>query len=100
MSEWNQSPLYNKPDYVVCTCMGGMYSEILAAIDAGHASFDKLSEYLLVGTGCNSCIGEIEQILHDFSKMKKFLKKESRILLNICFTKELRREIQEKLQKK
>lgn len=65
MDNNNQSPLYNKPDYVVCTCMGVMYSEILAAIDAGHASFDKLSEYLLVGTGCNSCVGEIKEILKE-----------------------------------
>ena len=70
MDNTPKSLLYNRPDYVICTCMGVMYSEILAAIDAGHTSFDALSEYLLVGTGCNSCVGEIEQILYDWKQLK------------------------------
>ena len=58
-----QSPLLQKPDYLVCTCMGVMYSEICQAIHNGDTTFEKLSESLLVGTGCNSCVSEIHEII-------------------------------------
>ena len=50
-------------DYLVCTCMGVMYSEICQAIDDGAHSFEALSECLGVGTGCSSCVAEVHQIL-------------------------------------
>lgn len=57
------SPLEKMPDYLVCACMCVMYSEIVDAIEAGARTFDALSAELLVGTGCNSCVAEIEQII-------------------------------------
>lgn len=59
------SPLEKMPDYLVCACMCVMYSEIVAAIENGAKSFEDLSAELLVGTGCNSCVAEIEQILKE-----------------------------------
>jgi bacterioferritin-associated ferredoxin len=59
------SPLEKMPDYLVCTCMCVMYSEIIEAIDNGCKTFKDLSEQLLVGTGCNSCVAEIEQIIKE-----------------------------------
>ena len=50
-------------DYLICTCMGVMYSEICDAIDNGAHTFQDLSERLGVGTGCSSCVAEIGQIL-------------------------------------
>lgn len=61
----NQSPLLQKPDYLVCTCMGVMYSEIVKAIEQGNATFEQLQETLLVGTGCSSCVEEVNQILRE-----------------------------------
>ena len=58
-----QSPLEQKPDYLICTCMGVMYSEIIEAIAQGDTTFDALQDRLMVGTGCNSCVAEIEEIL-------------------------------------
>ena len=58
-----KSPLESRPDYLICTCMCVMYSDIVDAIKAGSKTFDDLSAELLVGTGCNSCVAEIEQIL-------------------------------------
>jgi len=51
------------PDYLVCTCMGVMYSEIKSAVENGSKSFDSLSDKLGVGTGCSSCVAEVEAIL-------------------------------------
>ncbi len=59
------SPLNSKPDYLVCTCMGVMYSEICAAIQEGDTTFEALSEKLGVGTGCNSCVEEVYNILKE-----------------------------------
>ncbi len=53
----------DRPDYLVRTCMGVMYSEIVEQIRAGNNTFEGLRDALLVGTGCNSCIPEIEDIL-------------------------------------
>ncbi len=64
------SPLEQMPDYLVCACMCVMYSEIKQAIEAGAKSFADLSAELLVGTGCNSCILEIEQILAEHQSNK------------------------------
>ncbi len=58
-----KSPLAQRPDYLVCTCMGVMYSEICEAIDQGSTDFEALKEVLMVGTGCSSCVAEIHEIL-------------------------------------
>ena len=50
-------------DYLVCTCMEVMYSQIVAAIDQGAGTFDQLSQELGVGTGCSSCVDEVHEIL-------------------------------------
>jgi len=60
-----KSSLLERPDYLVCTCMGVMYSEICDAIEDGYTTFDQLSEFLLVGTGCNSCVPEVKDILKE-----------------------------------
>ncbi len=58
-----KSPLHNKPDYLICTCMGVMASEIREAITQGSTDFESLSELLMVGTGGSSCIDEIGMLL-------------------------------------
>lgn len=50
-------------DYLVCTCMGVMASEICKSIETGSTTFQALSEDLMVGTGCSSCVDEVKQIL-------------------------------------
>ncbi len=50
-------------DYLVCTCMGVMYSDISDALKQGATTFQELSDQLGVGTGCSSCIAEVESIL-------------------------------------
>ena len=57
-------------DYLVCTCMGVMYSDICKAIDDGMQSFEALSENLGVGTGCSSCVQEVHQILQSRLKSR------------------------------
>ncbi len=61
----DQSPLLQKPDYLVCTCMGVMYSEIVNAVRSGATTYEQLQETLLVGTGCSSCVEEVHQILKE-----------------------------------
>ncbi|MDR3550915.1 MAG: (2Fe-2S)-binding protein [Candidatus Babeliales bacterium] len=58
-----KSLLSNKPDYLVCTCFGVMYSEICTAIKNGCKTFDSLQDSLMVGTGCSSCVSEVNDIL-------------------------------------
>ena len=58
-----KSPLHERPDYLVCTCFGVMYSEICAAIKNGAKNFDSLQDSLMVGTGCSSCVAEVKEIL-------------------------------------
>lgn len=60
----NKGLIEHKPDYLVCTCWGVMYSDIIAAIKAGATDFQALQDQLMVGTGCSSCVGEIMEILH------------------------------------
>jgi len=50
-------------DYVVCTCMEVTYSMILQEIQRGSNTFQKLSKTLGVGTGCSSCVEEVEEIV-------------------------------------
>lgn len=50
-------------DYLICTCMGVMKSEIIDAITRGATTFQALSDELGVGTGCTTCVEEINQIL-------------------------------------
>lgn len=70
MNDERRSPLAQRPDYLVCTCMGVMYSEIVDAIHGGADSFTALKEQLMVGTGCNSCVPEIHDILAEESASK------------------------------
>lgn len=60
-----KSPLLDRPDYLVCTCMGVMSSEIRDAIAQGCDTFEKLSLLLGVGSGCTSCVSEVELILSE-----------------------------------
>ncbi len=60
-----KSLLEHKPDYLVCTCMGVMASEIEEAIEQGSEDFEALSQTLMVGTGCSSCVQEVHEILQD-----------------------------------
>jgi bacterioferritin-associated ferredoxin len=53
----------SEPDYLICTCMGVMRSEIVNAIKNGSDTFKKLSEELGVGTGCSSCVAEVNSLL-------------------------------------
>jgi bacterioferritin-associated ferredoxin len=50
-------------DFLVCVCMGVMYSDISAAIERGDRSFKQLQDSLMVGTGCSSCHAEVREIL-------------------------------------
>jgi bacterioferritin-associated ferredoxin len=61
----HESLLLKRPDYLVCTCMGVMYSDICNQISAGSITFDQLSETLGVGTGCSSCVSEVHEILQE-----------------------------------
>lgn len=60
-----KSPLSQKPDYLVCTCFGVMYSEICQAIENGAITFEQIQEILMVGTGCTSCVQEVNDILKE-----------------------------------
>lgn len=55
-------------DYLVCTCMGVMHSDISSAIDQGASTFQELSDQLGVGTGCSSCVEEVKMILEQKKK--------------------------------
>ena len=59
------SPFLKKPDYLVCTCMEVMHSQIVDAIKDGADSFEKLSAQLGVGLGCSSCVEEVHAILKE-----------------------------------
>ena len=62
----HNSPLFDRPeqpDYLVCICMGVMHAEIVQAIKDGSQSIDALSDLLMLGTGCTSCIALVEEIL-------------------------------------
>jgi bacterioferritin-associated ferredoxin len=54
-----------KSDYLVCTCMGVMRSEIVDAIKNGADTYEQLQEMLGVGTGCSSCVPEVHEILDE-----------------------------------
>ena len=53
----------SEQDYLICTCMGVMKSEIIEAIKGGADTFKRLSEDLGVGTGCSSCVAEVNDLL-------------------------------------
>jgi len=42
-----------------------MYSQIIDAIKQGEDTFEKLSNFLGVGTGCSSCVDEVHEILKE-----------------------------------
>lgn len=65
-----KSPLELKPDYLVCICMDVMRSQIEQAIQLGCQDFKSLSQALGVGTGCNSCVEEVQEILLETMKNK------------------------------
>jgi NAD(P)H-nitrite reductase large subunit len=52
-----------RPDYLVCTCMAVMHSDIVDAIKSGATTYEALQDKLMVGTGCNSCVQEVHDIL-------------------------------------
>jgi len=58
-----KSFIEQRPDYVVCTCMGVMYSELCAAVRNGCTTFQSLADMYMVGSGCSSCVPEIYEIL-------------------------------------
>lgn len=62
------SPLSQRPDYLVCTCMGVMYSELYQAIQEGDTTFQALSDRFGVGTGCSSCVDEVIDMLKEHAK--------------------------------
>ena len=62
----SKSPLSLKPDYLICTCMAVMYSEICQAIERGCHDMPSLSQELLIGTGCSSCLAEVEALLKEY----------------------------------
>jgi bacterioferritin-associated ferredoxin len=64
----SESPLLKRPDYLVCTCMEVMYSQIVESIKSGTDTFEKLSDELGVGTGCSSCVDEVHFILKEEKK--------------------------------
>jgi len=59
-----------KDDYIVCTCMEVMHSQLVDAISKGDTTFNKLSDRLGVGTGCSSCVEEVNEILDEELKKK------------------------------
>ncbi len=61
----NKSPLLERPDYLVCTCMEVMCSQIVEAIKGGATTYQELSDQLGVGTGCSSCVDEVKEILKE-----------------------------------
>lgn len=67
MSE--KSLLSERPDYLVCTCMEVMYSQIVDAIEQGCNTFEELSDMLGVGTGCSSCVEEVYEILKEIKEV-------------------------------
>jgi NAD(P)H-nitrite reductase large subunit len=64
----SKSPLLQRPDYLVCTCLGVMYCDIVNEIKQGAGTYEKLQDILLVGTGCNSCVAEVKDILKEEMK--------------------------------
>ena len=59
----DKMPLMQRPDYLVCTCMEVMYSQIVQAIKDGEDSFEKLSAMMGVGTEYSSGLEEVYEIL-------------------------------------
>ena len=61
-----KSPLLQKPDYLVCTCMGVMHHDIVRECAQGACSYEAMQEKLLVGTGCSSCVAEVHEIIESY----------------------------------
>lgn len=51
------------PDTIICVCMEVTEQEIRNAIIEGANTVPALSKKLLIGTGCSSCICEVEAII-------------------------------------
>lgn len=59
-------PLYEqRPDAVICVCMEVTETEIRQAIRDGYKDLPLLSKKLLIGTGCSSCICEVQEIIKE-----------------------------------
>ena len=50
-------------DELVCQCMQVTRGEIVAAIRAGARTVDDLKEATQAGTGCGSCVFDLEDLL-------------------------------------
>ncbi len=61
------SPATGGGDALVCTCHEVTQSRIVAAIEAGAASTEALGRELRCGTGCGSCLPELEALLVEHS---------------------------------
>lgn len=68
-----QSPLLQKPDYLVCTCMGVMHHDIVRECLQGACTYESIQEKLLVGTGCSSCVAEVHEIIASCNRSQKKL---------------------------
>ena len=47
----------------VCVCAAVTDSEVAACLDAGADTVDEVGQRCLAGTGCGSCVEEIESLL-------------------------------------
>ena len=47
-----------------------MHSQLVDAISEGEDTFNKLSDRFGVGTGCSSCVQEVNEILKEELKKK------------------------------
>jgi bacterioferritin-associated ferredoxin len=64
--------MINKGDYLVCVCMGVMYSQIYDFLmDSDQPSVQLAMEYLQVSTGCSSCIDEVRAIVEEVVLVRK-----------------------------
>jgi len=64
--------MIDKPDYLVCVCMGVMYSDIYEFLmKSEQPSFDLAMQYLQVATGCSSCSDEVHAIVAEVVRAKK-----------------------------
>ena len=48
---------------MVCFCKKINYSQIVEAIHQGSDTIEKISEKIGAGTGCSTCIEEVQEIL-------------------------------------
>ena len=56
-----------KLEKLICACMRVSASDISGAIDQGNQDITSLKKTLGCGTGCGSCLGEVQQLLKSHS---------------------------------